>query len=76
MKRSGVFLLLCYLALIGDLGCARRAGRGLLPNLIVPVNCASQITLVECDAHVSPPKCRSARVTYRRGCEQVVVTRK
>ncbi len=76
MNQSGVFLVFCCLALIGDLGCARRAEREMLPNLIVPVSCASAITLVECDAGVSPPKCRSARVTYRRGCEQVVVARR
>jgi hypothetical protein len=51
----------------------RRAGRVSLPNLAVPVSCASEITLIGCDARVSPPKCKSARVKYRRGCEEIVV---
>jgi hypothetical protein len=73
MKWWGWVLLLVYFALTG---CARKAGRAWLPNMRIPVRCASEITLVECDARVSPPKCRSARVTYRRGCEEVVVGRK
>lgn len=60
------------LVAVGMMGCGRRAGAG-LPNLVVPVSCASEITLVGCDARVSPPKCRGARIRYRSGCEQVVV---
>jgi hypothetical protein len=57
------------------LGCARRE-RVVLPNLAVPVRCATEIVLIGCDARVSPPKCKSARVTYRRGCEEIVAGNK
>jgi hypothetical protein len=73
--RGFVFLLVGAVALAG-MGCARRSGRISFPNLVIPVRCASEITLVQCDARVSPPKCKSARVTYRRGCEEIVVGRK
>jgi hypothetical protein len=62
---------LVVLILITAMGCARR--RVILPDLAIPVSCAAEITLVGCDARVSPPKCRSARVKYRRGCEEIVV---
>jgi hypothetical protein len=68
VNRCGALFLLAA-ALIG-LGCSAR--RGVLPNLVVPVRCASEIVLVQCDARVSPPRCKSARVTYRRGCEEIV----
>jgi hypothetical protein len=55
--------------------CARRGAHAFLPNLEIPVSCASEITLVECDARVNPPKCKSVRVKYRRGCEEIVVGR-
>jgi hypothetical protein len=54
-------------------GCARKAARGSLPSMVIPVSCASEIRLVECDARVSPPKCRSARVKYQSGCEEIVL---
>ena len=61
--------------LLSGIGCERRAARVGLPNMVIPVGCASEITLLECDARVSPPKCRSARVKYRVGCERIVVVR-
>jgi len=75
MSSHKVVLVWAAVLLLGATGCARRAGRVLLPNLVVPVNCASKITLVQCDARVSPPKCRSVRVTYRKGCEQIVAVK-
>jgi len=71
MTRFLVFLV-CTALMIGA-GCARRAGRASMPSLAIPVSCASKITMVECDARVSPPKCKSVRVTYRKGCEQILV---
>jgi hypothetical protein len=62
---------LAVLILIAAMGCARR--RVILPDLAIPVSCAAEITLLGCDATVSPPKCRSARVKYRKGCEEIVV---
>jgi hypothetical protein len=53
-------------------GCERRAARGALPNLVIPAGCASEITLLRCDAKRNPPKCESARVKYRNGCERIV----
>lgn len=61
------------LAFVTSVGCERRAARSLLPNLVVPASCASEITLLHCDARMSPPKCAGARVRYRNGCEQIVV---
>ena len=74
MKR-GKGLLLYAGVLLAALGCARHA-RVALPNMAIPVECASEITLLECDARVSPPKCKSVRVKYRKGCEQIVVGKK
>ena len=73
--RCGVreFIFLAAALALTGAGCERRAARVALPNLVIPVACASEITLLHCDARVSPPKCRSARVTYRGGCEQIVV---
>jgi hypothetical protein len=62
--------------LVVGTGCERRAAQAELPNLVIPVGCASEITLLHCDARRSPPKCKSARVTYRGGCEQIAVARK
>jgi hypothetical protein len=71
MNRCALFgLAICLLA---GLGCARRVARRPLPNLVIPVGCASEITLLRCDAAVNPPKCESARVRYRSGCEQIAV---
>jgi hypothetical protein len=60
-------------ALPASMGCGRRASHVLLPNFAIPVSCASEITLLGCDARVSPPRCKSARVKYRSGCEELVV---
>ena len=78
--RGFLVLLLSATALVG-MGCSRRSRQVALPgvpfiNLAIPVSCASDITLVQCDARVRPPKCKSARVTYRSGCEEIVVGRK
>jgi len=59
--------------LLCGLGCGRRAVRAPLPSLAIPVDCASEITLLNCDARINPPKCESARVKYRKGCERIVV---
>jgi hypothetical protein len=71
--RKFIFLVVAV-ALAGG-GCERRAERVVLPNLVIPLACASEITLLRCDARVNPPKCKSARVTYRSGCERIVVGR-
>jgi hypothetical protein len=62
--------------LLAGVGCERRAAQAVvLPNLVIPVACASEITLMYCDARRSPPRCKSARVKYRGGCEQIAVGR-
>jgi hypothetical protein len=71
MNRNLALVLAVFLA--AGVGCTRRVAHGLLPNLAIPVRCASEITLVGCDARVNPPKCKSARVKYRSGCEELVV---
>lgn len=74
MTRCGfLFLLLVCTALMSATGCARRVPQERLPSLAIPVSCASEITMVGCDARVNPPKCKSVRVTYRKGCEQILV---
>jgi hypothetical protein len=55
-------------------GCASRSRpKPFLPNVNIPLACATRIRLVDCDLSSSPPHCRTAAVTYRTGCEQVVV---
>jgi hypothetical protein len=68
--RGFIFVLA---GLMACAGCERRVARAGLPNLVIPVGCASEITLVGCDARVSPPKCAGARVSYRVGCERILV---
>ncbi len=54
-------------------GCAARSRpKSFLPNVNIPVECATSIRLVDCDLSVSPPHCRASAVTYRKGCEQVM----
>jgi hypothetical protein len=72
----GFYFFFVLLVALAGLGCARRTGQVSLPSLRIPVRCASEITLVQCDARMQPPKCKSARVTYRSGCEEIVVGRK
>jgi hypothetical protein len=55
-------------------GCASRSRpKSFLPNISIPPGCATSIRLVDCDLSFSPPHCRTAAVTYRKGCEQRVV---
>jgi hypothetical protein len=68
--RKFIFALTVLMACAG---CERRVARGVLPNMVIPIGCASEITLVDCDARVNPPKCAGARVSYREGCERIVV---
>lgn len=57
-------------------GCASRSRpKPFLPNLNIPPECATSIRLVDCDLSSSLPHCRTAAVTYRKGCEQVVVVK-
>ena len=72
--RNGVLAWAAAMMLTGG-GCARRGARVALPNVVIPVACASEILLLQCDARVQPPKCRSARVKYHSGCEQIVVVK-
>ena len=65
--------ILVVCAVLVATGCVRKGARVSLPSLAIPLSCASEITLVECDARVNPPRCKSARVKYRSGCEKIVV---
>jgi hypothetical protein len=60
-----------FLMLVVATGCSRRSHAS-LPNMAVPVGCASEILLIECDTNADPPKCKGARVKYRKGCEEIV----
>ena len=66
-------LVLVFISALALTGCVQRSVRGTLPSLVIPVSCASEITLMGCDARVNPPRCKSARVRYRSGCEEIVV---
>ena len=55
-------------------GCASRSRlKPFSPNLNIPRECVTGTRLVDCDLSSSPRHCRTAAVTYREGCEQVVV---
>ena len=55
-------------------GCASRSRpKPFLPNMNIPLEWATSIRLVDCDLSSSPPRCRTAAVTYRKGCEHVMV---
>jgi hypothetical protein len=47
-----------------------------LPNVNIPLECATSIHLVGCDLSFYPLHCRTATVTYRKGCEQPSVVLK
>ena len=44
-----------------------------LPTVNIPPECATSIHLVGSDLSHKPPHCRTASVTYRKGCEQPAV---
>jgi len=75
MDRRTVNFILAAILLAG-MGCEHRVARASLPNLAIPAECASEITLLHCDARSNPPKCESARVKYRKGCESIVMQRR
>ena len=55
-------------------GCAPRSRSKLfLPNVNIPLECATSVRLVDCDLSFNPPHCRTATVTDRKGCEQLAV---
>jgi hypothetical protein len=54
---------------------SRSRPKPFLPNISIPRECATSIRLVDCDLSFNPPHCRTAAVTYRKGCEQVVVVK-
>jgi hypothetical protein len=74
---GGHKLILLLAVLLCGLGCGRRramrSSLPALPNLAIPLDCASEITLMHCDTRVDPPRCASARVKYRKGCERILV---
>jgi len=57
-------------------GCASRSRpKPFLPSMSILLECTTSIRLVGCDLSFGPPHCRTAAVTYRKGCEQVVVVK-
>jgi hypothetical protein len=55
-------------------GCASRSRpKPFLPYVNIPLEWATSIRLVDCDLSSSPPRCRTVAVTYRKGCEHVMV---
>ena len=56
--------------------CASRSRpKPFLPSMSISLECTTSIRLVGCDLSFSPPQCRTPAVTYRKGCEQVVVVK-
>jgi hypothetical protein len=45
------------------------------PLVNIPLECAKEIHLVDCDLTFHPPHCRTVTVSYRQGCEQLVVAK-
>ena len=64
-RSSGLVLAGLTLALL--MGCAVRRPIGMTFE-VAPGCLLSPVELVGCDAG-SPPRCKTARVSYRRGCE-------
>jgi hypothetical protein len=71
MKTAGIVFVIAVAAWLG--GCSRRGARAEFPELRVPVGCASEILMSGCDVRARVPKCERVRVTYRAGCEEIVV---
>jgi len=67
----------CVLLIATLTGCVSRSRSKLsLPNVNIPLECATSIRLVDCDLSFNPPHCRTAAVTYRKGCEELAVVAK
>lgn len=67
--RRALAPLLCGLLILG--GCAARQPARV--NRIVALAClTAPVVLVDCDGS-EPPRCRTARVSYRRGCERLAI---
>ena len=70
--RVGVIVLL----IVTLAGCTSRSRpKPFQPDMNIPPGCATSIRLLDCDLSFSPPHCRTAAVTYRKGCEPVVVVK-
>jgi hypothetical protein len=69
-----MFGWICGSVLIATLtGCPSRSRpTPFLPNMNIPLECATSIRLVDCNLSFRPPHCPAAAVTYRKGCEEVV----
>lgn len=52
------------LVLILALACLPAHSRTKTVNIEIPPQCVKKVLLVDCDAGVNPPKCKSANVTY------------
>ena len=66
----------CLLLIAILTGCAPRSRpKPFLSNMSIPLGCTTNIRLVGCDLSFSPPHRRTAAVTYRKGCEQLVVVK-
>ena len=64
----------CVLLIATLTGCASRSRpKSFLPNVNIPLECATSIHLVGCDLSYTPLHCCTATVTYRKGCEQPAV---
>jgi hypothetical protein len=66
----------CILLVAILTGCAPRSRSSHFRPLInIPLPCAKEIHLVDCDLSFNPPHCRTAIVAYRPGCEQLMVAK-
>jgi hypothetical protein len=61
---------------VGLTGCAPHPRSShFRPVVNIPLECAKEIHLLDCDLTFNPPHCRTVTVTYRHGCEQLVVAK-
>jgi hypothetical protein len=64
----------CVLLMVTLTGCASRSRpKPFLPSMSIPPECTTSIRLIDCDLSFNPARCRTATVTYRKGCEQLAV---
>lgn len=79
MTRTSQIALIGMLVLV-TLGCAERSrpkylSRQDLVDLVIDPSCLTEpLLLRQCNPKVEPPKCRHlGKITYRKGCERILV---
>lgn len=66
MRRAALLPALLFLS------CHKRIAEK-LPDFTIPPACVKSVVGHRCDLRVSPPTCETTTITYKAGCETVVV---